>query len=162
MCLNGSFVRCFFRFFQAGAPNDSSTGGTEARPISFCHSEQTGCFMPCRWRCVVNVSHSFTLFLHEQFICSLRSSALHLLPVSQFKCWLGSALGQIWWCSVNSRGQTSDRDTVVLPKPEWQISHSSQVHKSTYLLPQGLLHAANIPNRSRTDSSIRQTQLQCL
>lgn len=48
----------------------------------------------------------------------------------------------------------SDLYTGVLPKPEKQISDSSEVFKSTYLPLQWPLHAASIENKSRIDNSV--------
>lgn len=126
----------FFFFFLAWPQNPGYTSKTKLFPCFILFFKPR--FWPlhamqlARWdggslrsQAHVSISYSFTLFLHLQLTFSYK---IQLLSQNIEDCF-SSAAGSwktneictdVWWTADIPQVQTSDWDTVGLPKPEWQ------------------------------------------
>lgn len=131
-----------------------------------------------RWgRCAVKhvlAFHILSPFFSTSFLKSwsiIKFSVLMWIWIPNSQCQLGSAPGfwqtdKIWtdisWTAGVPQVQTSDLDTVVLPKTRMtDFRFVRSLFKSTYLPLQRPLHAASIQNRSRIDNIVSKRTVHC-
>lgn len=121
----------FFFFFLAWPQNPCYTSKTKLFPCFILFFKPR--FWPlhamqlARWDggAHVSISYSFTLFLHLQLIFSYK---IYFLSQKIEYCFSSAASSgktneictDVWWTAGIPRVQTSDWDSVGLPKPEWQ------------------------------------------